>query len=583
MGVSLVGRAYNQSPAPDSLFTPSHLVLYSGFFVNAAFAYVSLIRGRLIGRRLSQALAPGYGLYPVGAAIIVIGGLVGLAWVRYFGIDTNIRALPSPIHLVLALGCVIMVIGPFRSASGSETGDSVRLAIVSLLPAVLSLTYVLSIITFFTQFAHPLVEPLAAVEVSGLKVFGEIHIMSADGSDQTRFTTSPESADWDPRWSPDGSSIAFVSKRNGISEIYTASVDGTEPIRLTFNQDRDWGPSWSPDGDDIAFASNRDGNFEIYVMNADGAEQARLTRSIGDDLNPFWSPDGKMIAFASERDGDFEIYVMNADGGGQIRLTRSNGADLSPSWSPDGNKIAFASERDGNSEIYVMNADGSNQFNSTRNESIDKHPSWSPDGGKVAFVSERDGNFEVYVINTDGKEPVNLTRNPGAEDDLPSWSPKSERIAYASGGRPRLSPENLGVASIALQAGLLMGAVLLAMRRWKLPPGSLTILFTVNAALMSTQEETYYLVPGAIAAGLVADGLLWLVRRSDKRVLSVRMFSYSVPTIYYAFYFLALSVTQGIGWPLELWSGSILLAGFTGLLLSYLLIPSGELASGNTS
>ena len=161
VGVSLVGRAYNQSPAPDSLFTPWHLVLYSGFLANAIFAYVFLVRGRLIGRRLSQALGPGYGLYPVGVAIIVIAGLVGLVWVRYFGIDTDIRALPSPIHLVLALGCVVMVIGPFRSASWLTAGESNRRTIASLLPAVLSLTYAFSVITFFTQFAHPLVEPLA--------------------------------------------------------------------------------------------------------------------------------------------------------------------------------------------------------------------------------------------------------------------------------------------------------------------------------------------------------------------------------------------------------------------------------------
>ena len=139
------------------------------------------------------------------------------------------------------------------------------------------------------------------------------------------------------------------------------------------------------------------------------------------------------------------------------------------------------------------------------------------------------------------------------------------------------------MASIVIQAGLLMGVVLLAMRRWKLPPGSLTILFAVNAVLMSMQEDTYYLIPGAIAAGLIADGLLWLIRSPSERTLSIRVFSLSVPAIYYAFYFLAISLTQGIGWPLELWSGSILLAGVTGLLLSYLLIPSAKPASGNMS
>ncbi|MHC4335208.1 MAG: TolB family protein [Planctomycetota bacterium] len=67
----------------------------------------------------------------------------------------------------------------------------------------------------------------------------------------------------------------------------------------------------------IAFVSERDGNSEIYVMNADGSAQKNLTNNPASDEAPNWSPDGKMIAFASFRDGNYEIYVMNADGSGQ--------------------------------------------------------------------------------------------------------------------------------------------------------------------------------------------------------------------------------------------------------------------------
>ena len=256
-----------------------------------------------------------------------------------------------------------------------------------------------------------------------------------------------------------------------------------------------------------------------------------------------------------------------------VRLTRSKGNDLGPSWSPDGRRIAFASSRDGDSEIYVMNADGTGELNLTNNVSLDKNPSWSPNGGKIAFASDRDGDLEIYLMNVDGTEQENLTRSPGAEDDLPTWSPNSEGIAYASKGRPRSSQEGLGVVSVALQAALLMGFVLLAMRRRIVPPGAITILFTVNALLMTMQESTYFLIPGAVAAGLAADGLLWVAKSSDHRSRSIRLLSFFVPAIYYAFYFLAISVSSGIGWPLELWSGSVVLAGSVGLLLSYLVMP----------
>ena len=574
-GIFLVGRAYNRVPAPDSLFTPWHLILYSGFAANVVGVYTSLAINYLRTRDWGQALSSSYKLYSSGLAIILVGGLIGLAWQQFFGIDRSIRSLPSPIHLSLALGIVLMMIGTLYSAWQRSTADLTR-SWASLLPVILSLTYAFSIITFFLQFAHPLVEPLATKEVSDIAVTDEIYVMNADGAAQTRITISPKSDDWNPNWSPDGSKIAFVSKRNGISEIYVMNVDGSEPTRLTFNKSRDWDSTWSPDGSKIAFASRRDADFEIYVMNADGAEPTRLTFNDVPDWNPTWSPDGSRIAFASERDGDFEIYVMDADGTDQTRLTHSEGIDTRPSWSPDGSKIAFASERDGDFEIYVMNIDGTNLVRLTSNRSIDWQPLWSPDGSRIAFASERDGNFEIYAMNADGADQTNLTNSPGAEESLPSWSPDGRKIAFASKGRPRLSPEAFGMISIATQAALMMGFVLWAMRRWPLPAGSIAVIFTINAVLMSTQEDTYQLIPVAVLAGVAADILIQLLKPLERKPLALRVFSFSVPAIYYAFYFGVLAITDGLGWPVELWSGSILLAGFAGLLLSYLLTPTRE-------
>jgi Tol biopolymer transport system component len=81
-------------------------------------------------------------------------------------------------------------------------------------------------------------------------------------------------------------------------------------------------PAWSPDGRKIAFVSDRDGNSEIYVMNANGSGQRSLTRNPAYDADPAWSPDGRKIAFVSNRDGNYGVYVMNADGSGQRRLAQ---------------------------------------------------------------------------------------------------------------------------------------------------------------------------------------------------------------------------------------------------------------------
>ena len=113
-------------------------------------------------------------------------------------------------------------------------------------------------------------------------------------------------------------------------------------------------PAQSPDGTRIAFSSRRDLNSEVYVMDADGGAPRNLTFHEAWDEGPAWSPDGQRIAFVSDRNGDVEefgglrfntdIFVMNADGSGVEQVTSdplSRSADQ-PAWSPDGSSIAFA-------------------------------------------------------------------------------------------------------------------------------------------------------------------------------------------------------------------------------------------------
>ena len=95
-------------------------------------------------------------------------------------------------------------------------------------------------------------------------------------------------------------------------------------------------PAWSPDGTKIAFVSDRDGDTEIYVMNADGSHPTNLTNTSAEDRTPAWSPDGTKIAFVSSRDGSAGIYVMNADGSNPTRLVGNINDDFWPTltWSP---------------------------------------------------------------------------------------------------------------------------------------------------------------------------------------------------------------------------------------------------------
>ncbi|MCA1626898.1 MAG: hypothetical protein LC742_02905, partial [Acidobacteria bacterium] len=189
-------------------------------------------------------------------------------------------------------------------------------------------------------------------------------------------------------------------------------VAQTNPLSLTNNLATDWHPKYSPNGTRLAFASDRDGNFEIYVMNADGSAPLRLTHNSVEDLTPAWSPDSTKIAFTSKRDGNDEVYVMNADGSDQANVSRNPAADSRPAWSPDNARLAFVSNRDaeadGSYDIYVMAAGGSESIRLTDDPHFDGDPAWSPDGSEIAFASDRNGNFEIYKMAADGTRQTNV-------------------------------------------------------------------------------------------------------------------------------------------------------------------------------
>ena len=212
-----------------------------------------------------------------------------------------------------------------------------------------------------------------------------IYVMDYDGSNVTKLT-SDLAFNCFPVWSPDASKIAFTSDRDGNTEIYVIDTDGSNLVNLSNNPARDgigkpdsfwlFFPeliSWSPDGSKIAFVSDRDGNTEIYVINTDGSNPTNLTNNPSNDYFPVWSPDGSKIVYASELDGDMEIYTMDDDGSNPTNLTNNLDSDLFPVWSPDGSKIVFVSSKGEDlgemvgweiysDALFLMNADGTDML-----------------------------------------------------------------------------------------------------------------------------------------------------------------------------------------------------------------------------
>jgi len=242
----------------------------------------------------------------------------------------------------------------------------------------------------------------------------------------------------DPAWSSNGTRLAFTATRAGSADtdIYSAARNGRDVRRLTFDPAPDAGASWSPDGSSIAFESTRDGDADIYVASADGTAVRRLTTAPGVDEDPAWSPDGRFIAFDSARGGSFELYVMAADGGAQTRLTFGPLPDRDPSWSPDGRQIAFVSGVAPQTDLFAIGSRGGRVRRLTTNPATDESPVWSPDGRQLAFSSNRGGAkvFSLYVMNAAGAPEIGL-HALGVRGRNPDWAPLPPPAAVPTHGR----------------------------------------------------------------------------------------------------------------------------------------------------
>ncbi len=187
-----------------------------------------------------------------------------------------------------------------------------------------------------------------------------------------------------PRFSPDGSKLAFSRAENGRSRLYLLDFKTKKLTHLTNDSSIDTSPSFSPDGKKIVFNSDRGQKKQLYVMDLSTLKPQRI--SFGGDVyaTPNWSPDGKWIAFTKIQRGQFYIGVMQPDGTRE-RLIATGFMVESPSWAPNNRTLCFYKQEPwdkagilgGKAKIYSIDISGANQQEvPTPMDATD--PSWSP-------------------------------------------------------------------------------------------------------------------------------------------------------------------------------------------------------------
>ena len=238
-----------------------------------------------------------------------------------------------------------------------------------------------------------------------------------------------------PRLSPDGSQILYTRtdtdwKKNGrTTHIYRINSDGSGEVQLTNGEDGESSPRWSPDGTRVAFLAKRgeDEHTRIYVMRNRGGEASPLTDHDSSVRSFQFSPDGAHIFFvapdpksAEEKkkdrlqddvfafDEDYKqvhLFRVATDGDGPQqaeRLTEGDYSVIGFRLSDDGARIAhhrsvspLVDNRD-EGEVWLMDADGGNAVQLTDNTVSEFGAQLSPDGAHVMFLSDSSADFETY-------------------------------------------------------------------------------------------------------------------------------------------------------------------------------------------
>jgi len=189
---------------------------------------------------------------------------------------------------------------------------------------------------------------------------GDLYEMACDGSAGFLQLTDREDIESSPCYEPKGGGLVFASAPKKAVQFSTKMSVVRAEEKGKANNCKSLGdgdePRVSPDGKKIVFVSHRTKNKDIWLMNVDGGQQMQLTTDPKDDEDPAFSTDGKKIVFVSDRTGNFDLWVMDADGANQRQLTTDPANESQPCWNREGYLYYVRETAQGKSNIFRIKA-----------------------------------------------------------------------------------------------------------------------------------------------------------------------------------------------------------------------------------
>jgi dipeptidyl aminopeptidase/acylaminoacyl peptidase len=281
-----------------------------------------------------------------------------------------------------------------------------------------------------------------------------------------------------PKVSPDGKRMVYTvneavmtaDKSEFVTQIWMATLDTKQSVQLTFGEKSSTNPKWSPDGNHIAFLSNRkDNRNNLYLLNVNGGEAEPLTEGKTAVADFAWAPDGRSIAFnmtdpKSEEEekndkgkNDFRwidenvklsrLYVLaiqkDANGKREPRkLTTGNYHVDSYDWSSDSSRIAFSHVKSPlandwpTADLSIVEVASGKLTVLANTAAAEFGPFYSPDGKSIAaLVSDNPPRWAqsgaIQIFSSTGGQPKTLAASFDGQPSITGWSADSKRIYFS--------------------------------------------------------------------------------------------------------------------------------------------------------
>jgi tricorn protease len=280
----------------------------------------------------------------------------------------------------------------------------------------------------FVAHASPLLllHPTLSKDQIAFRHADDIWVVARTGGEAIRLT-STASVVAGPYFSPDGQTLAYSARVHGNVDVYTVSVNGGVPRRLTYHPDQDEVVGWSPDGKDVLFLSGRaawNDFAQLFRIHADGSGLPVEFPLPSVDSGSL-SPDGKQIAYTPfnqwqrawkrYRGGQTEpVWIVDLATLDLTKVPRDNSNDSNPLWI--GDMVYFLSDRNGPVTLFSYDTKSKQVEQVVENKSFDLKSASAGPGG---IVYEQFGSIHLYDTAARAQHPVDITLH----GDLPALEP----------------------------------------------------------------------------------------------------------------------------------------------------------------